>query len=567
MIINILKLQRFKRFIDYEIKLGQGINVIKGPNEVGKSTLLEALVSCLFHNPATCREEYKAWNVSQGYLLETAFSNNGQDFILKKDFDEHRVWLGYRDGSDERTTQKAVNKALTGFLGFESEDSYLSTACVRQHELDSIKDASGNLENILLAGSQSIDAADVIKRLEKKIDQIQPKRAKRGTLFEITTKIQEKESGFNRISQQVKKIQEWNNQLNEVLKELTEKQEEYNSKNTRMELVKKHNKKKELEDELNKITENIESIAKRKSGVWIIGLVLLPVALLALLAKNIIPFIIGISLIAGVIIFIRKNKETIERYRKELEERKKGIVPGLSILTEEIGQYKDKIDFDSVDPIRLENELKGLNNNIQILIEKKIKNDVLIKNAEANSDELVAIEESLDSLKNEYNKQRMYYDMFSLIKDKLEDANRDVFNSRKGNFKKMLIEYFGRFTQNKYSDLDVDISGDGLGFKIFSPEKNGWVAPDELSTGTQDELYMAARLSLLRLIAEDKRPPLILDDPFTSFDPKRLSSAMQICKEIAKEYQIILFTCTDLYDIYADNVVGLRYESNKVYSL
>jgi uncharacterized protein YhaN len=50
-----------------------------------------------------------------------------------------------------------------------------------------------------------------------------------------------------------------------------------------------------------------------------------------------------------------------------------------------------------------------------------------------------------------------------------------------------------------------------------------------------------------------------LDDPFTSFDPFRLQEAMQVCKGIAKEYQIILFTCTNLYDIYADNIIELGY--------
>lgn len=564
MIINSLKVQRFKKFIDYKINLGPGINLIKGPNEAGKSTLLEALVSCLFHNPGTCRQEYKAWNTQQGYILEMVFSENDQNFILRKDFDEHSVLLGYADGSNKVTTQKRVNKAIAGFLGFNSEDSYLSTACVRQHELDSIKKAVGNLENILLAGSELIDVSGIIKRLEKRIEDLKRKKAKRGVLFDLITQIQEKEQELKRISEEVKRIEELNTQLKDVLKDLFEKQAEYDSKNTLMGLVKKYKRKKEIEDELNRITKELEEVEKRKSGVWI---VILLVILFLSVIRNIIGFIIGALVIIGVIIFIKRNKGAIERYREDLEEKKKVLVPELSVLMEELGQYSDRINLESIDPIKLESELRRLDLDIQHLKNKKIENEALIKNAQVNSEELVAIEERLDNLRREYNRQKMYYDMFSLIRDKLEIANRDVFNSRKGNFKELLTGYFSVFTQNKYKMIDVQRSGDGLGFKIFSPEKNEWISPDELSTGTQDELYLAARLSLLKLIAGDKRPPLILDDPFTSFDKDRMNSAMEVCKEIAKEYQIIIFTCTDLYDIYADNIVELSYESNKVYGL
>jgi uncharacterized protein YhaN len=72
-----------------------------------------------------------------------------------------------------------------------------------------------------------------------------------------------------------------------------------------------------------------------------------------------------------------------------------------------------------------------------------------------------------------------------------------------------------------------------------------------------DQLYLAARLALLDLLYRDTKPPLLLDDPFVKFDSDRRRQAMVLCKEIAQEHQVLLFTCSDAYNIFADNVIDL----------
>ena len=61
------------------------------------------------------------------------------------------------------------------------------------------------------------------------------------------------------------------------------------------------------------------------------------------------------------------------------------------------------------------------------------------------------------------------------------------------------------------------------------------------SDGTVDQLYLALRLA----VAEELTPeaPLILDDALVRFDDDRLAAAMDILREIAKNKQVILFTC------------------------
>jgi uncharacterized protein YhaN len=100
---------------------------------------------------------------------------------------------------------------------------------------------------------------------------------------------------------------------------------------------------------------------------------------------------------------------------------------------------------------------------------------------------------------------------------------------------------------------------DEMQLRVFSREKQDWIAATDgaLSQGTLDQLYIAARLALLELLYPEARPPLLLDDPFVKFDADRREQAVGLCKEIAREYQVLLFTCHDGYAEAADWVVQL----------
>lgn len=63
-----------------------------------------------------------------------------------------------------------------------------------------------------------------------------------------------------------------------------------------------------------------------------------------------------------------------------------------------------------------------------------------------------------------------------------------------------------------------------------------------LSRGAADQLYFALRLSVCQLCLPQK-PPVFLDDALASFDDERLARALELLLELAREQQILLFTC------------------------
>ena len=108
----------------------------------------------------------------------------------------------------------------------------------------------------------------------------------------------------------------------------------------------------------------------------------------------------------------------------------------------------------------------------------------------------------------------------------------------------------GRYRRVRVDDRTLDI-------EVHVPEKADWVSISSLSQGTIDLVYLVARLGLVRLITGDRRPPLVFDDPFVTFDDARAARAVELLKAVAADFQVIYLTTSDRYDAAADAVVEL----------
>jgi len=112
-----------------------------------------------------------------------------------------------------------------------------------------------------------------------------------------------------------------------------------------------------------------------------------------------------------------------------------------------------------------------------------------------------------------------------------------------------------RLTGGRYRRVKVDEVD--LTFSVWSPERGDWVDVQGLSQGTLDQFYLAARLGLVRQVTQGRRPPLVFDDPFLTFDVERAQRAVELLRETAADLQVIYLTTSDRYDASADRVVVL----------
>ena len=66
-----------------------------------------------------------------------------------------------------------------------------------------------------------------------------------------------------------------------------------------------------------------------------------------------------------------------------------------------------------------------------------------------------------------------------------------------------------------------------------------------LSAGKQDLIGVCMRMALVEAMYKDEKPFLIFDDPFVNLDDNNIKGAMKLLDEIAKDYQVIYFTCSE----------------------
>ena len=68
---------------------------------------------------------------------------------------------------------------------------------------------------------------------------------------------------------------------------------------------------------------------------------------------------------------------------------------------------------------------------------------------------------------------------------------------------------------------------------------------DCLSAGRQDLIGVCMRMALVQAMYKDEKPFLIFDDPFVNLDDNNIQGGMRLLNEIAKDYQVIYFTCSE----------------------
>ncbi len=143
---------------------------------------------------------------------------------------------------------------------------------------------------------------------------------------------------------------------------------------------------------------------------------------------------------------------------------------------------------------------------------------------------LKELEERRDELK-------IMVDALTLAYEELTAAINDFQSSYRTRLSEISSEYYQSLTG--LSNRMIEISED---FKVNINIDGRLVVPSQLSHGARDQLYIALRLGIAQLLAEDTVLPFIFDDPFLNCDDERLNNIKSSLEILAKERQILLLS-------------------------
>ena len=241
---------------------------------------------------------------------------------------------------------------------------------------------------------------------------------------------------------------------------------------------------------------------------------------------------------------------------EDLQKQKQEIARDLAVKRVELTEDLIETRLSPEKYIELERKLQSLEATRNELEDRKRDSMAVIKAAKRDAEEQVRLEEELESLQEALKHEERKVKVYALAREFVSRARTEILSSTEEDLEKEIQRYLAVFTNDKYKQVRR-VNKEALEFWVYSDEKRDWAKPEDLSGGVIDEFYLAFRLALAGLIFGDKKPPLILDDPFVNFDSVRLVNTLNFFKTLASDYQIIIFTLSDLYDKVADNIIPL----------
>ncbi len=192
-----------------------------------------------------------------------------------------------------------------------------------------------------------------------------------------------------------------------------------------------------------------------------------------------------------------------------------------------------------------ENSLSETHEKIKCYLEEKEKirkiingYDSQIQELRQRADELAALRVELDEHREIYNEGMRKYQLLKKTMELLQKA-RDTLTARymkpvqKG-FEKYYRLLEGAEAAGYQFDAAANLTVEELGM----PREVRF-----LSEGRKDLAGICTRMALVDAMYEGEKPFLVLDDPFVNLDDERKKRAVVFLREIAKEYQIVCFTC------------------------
>lgn len=586
-----LHIDGFGKFHDRTISFEDGINVIYGKNEAGKSTLHTFIRGMLFGiergRGRAARNDlyskYEPWENSGTYEGWLRLESNGTVYRIERRFQKDNKSLKVVNetmGLEEEPTKALFDKILGGL----NETTYNNTISIGQLKSATEDGMIGELKNYIAnmntTGNISLNitkATAYLKAQRRGLEaNLVPDASReytallaeiRGVDAEISSPQYENQlSSYQTMRTQVKGVIENTQAEKAALDAKVQKGKQVLADNqfTDQSSVTAYTEK--CQQYYNNYLEAGAECQKKSRKVMAVIAVLLAVCgvcaagLLGFMdISRFLPLVIaacGASFICLVLAYSMNSRS--RRYKREMEENAGLLSEALgkhlgdtAISAEAMTAFQARMaEFSRLCDmvVKSEEAVKKYMEDISSLQEKQNNCSEMIEKQQRTQWELEKKLEHLNNCKNQAAALKRVLAENDRIRDEI--AAIEMAQETMTELSSSIRDSFGLYLNKEASRLVAGITGgiyDSMSIdenlNVFLNTKRKLVPLDNVSSGTMDQVYLALRLAAARLLQGDGEAfPLVFDDSFTQYDDDRLRTALKWLSE-AYGGQMIMFTC------------------------
>ena len=605
--IEFLKINGFGKVKDKEINLKEGINVIYGENETGKSSILKFISSMLYGASKNKNgkeisdfDRYKPWKTEE-FSGKIKYSlDNGKKYEIYREFKKKNAII-YNEKMEDISKEYTIDKTKGINFFYEQtgidEETFYNTAITEQEGIKLSKSSQNSIiqkiSNLISSGDDNISFKKSIDKINKmQNEQVGTDRTAQRPINVVEVKIRnllEKKRSLSmykeniyynskekeKLELEMKTEEHKKNLLKEIQIKLDENRFKNAEINFNRNLENEYNKKIE---ELNSKINNTESKKEetpnsiKKYYILLVACIILVVLMFGFCKNNLINAITVIPIFIVVGIILKKNHDLKNNMNQKETNARQDLIKEIEILRQNMEKQKEeaiikeeKLDSD------IAKEEKEITDKyiphldlgyIQMCFKKSY--DEVLKEIEIREKRIETIKFRLHAMNIDNKNVVSKMEDLAKVEEELIDAEQEreellslnkSFNIAKDclslAYEEVKQNISPKFVEN-LCDIIFKISdgrysnirfSDTDGLKV--EVENGKYEPaSRLSVGTIDQMYLSLRLSALSEITNENMP-IILDEAFAYFDNERLKNMLMYIYKNYSNNQVIIFTCSN----------------------
>lgn len=226
---------------------------------------------------------------------------------------------------------------------------------------------------------------------------------------------------------------------------------------------------------------------------------------------------------------LRQMKEELQALREQYEQLQIPLQPYLEKYGDDISLDMEAEEDDEMLEVLRQKE-ESLTKSLERLFVRK---ETFEQKEEERESLEMDIQRLSEEVRAEQEQAEIIDECMAIIRDLSEEIHSDFGPALNTEVSKMMWELTG----GRYERVVVD---NELNLRVDTGER--FVDCDQLSAGTREQLYLALRLAMVKLLFPKKDVPVIFDDSFVFYDDRRLARTLAWIGSQGFA-QVILFTC------------------------